>query len=1131
MSAATEKLVSDPAARASLLDATAGALSALAASPLGFEAIAQQLPLHIVVLGRDLRVRWLNRIAADQLGQPDGAAVGAYWPAIAFAPTDRVDIYRRVLDGESVDIVGIEVQRAGDLQHIDGLCRPLRDADGEIVGILIVGQDVTDRRIAERALAESERRFRLLAEQSRDIVAVVNGSGRMQYVNRAIEPVLGYAAAEVIGALAFHVIHPDDVPWVSARLAELITSDEPGVTPLEYRVRHKDGSWRWIESLPTLLGDVPESRTVLTASRDVTERRRVEDALRLSEERYRLAIRAMNGVIYEWDTRSGRVLHTPGLGAWLGLAEDEVPGAIEEWLARIHPADRPTLVQLRHKLANEDQLETSYRVRTASGDYAWLWERSILVRDGDGQPHRVIGFIVNRTESSRTQRLLEATQRAARIGGWEQNFLTGQSYWTDQIFQLYDVAPDPAIPASKGTRRFFAPSSVPVIDAAIDAARTAGTPFDIETRMVGDTGRIWWARIVADVERDADGTPVRAYGAIQDITERKQTEIELRTNAQWLQVALATSQMSAWRLDLISGTIHTAARSANLGKMSIQPATLDALYAVMHPDDIPSVVAALGRVIDVQAPFTVEYRTRMVDGTWAWKSSSGQVELDEQGHPVALIGATQDVTDRKSAEVALRESERMLRQVTEHSTDSLTLVDRELRIRFTNRRIAGATAEEMEGRLLADVLPQDRIALVTACLQRVLRTGRPDSYALEHVSRIDGLRHYEFRVSPVMAGGEVSGLVINGSDVTGHILAERAIATQARMIDSMLEGVAVVDNARRVEITNPAFDRMFGYPRGALIGMEIDALSSALGDNETLWSTNGADSVANDAPQPIEFEGQRCDGSVFAVAGIVTHFEVAGGNHRLVVLQDVSERKALEREILEASSREQQRIGADLHDGLGQELTGIALMLKSVAGRLASEYPALLPEVDGITRLVSDAVESTRSLARGLSPVTLERRGLIDALQGLAMQARDAYRVQVEFRHRLPSGVELDQAVADHLYRIAQEALANAMRHGRANSVQITLTSRADRIRLQVADDGDGLPPDAIAAPGLGLKIMRYRARMVGGEVRFDSNGRGTRVTCECPVERRAVRSGAGDRRRGRSGDQDRRASRRRTDA
>ena len=129
---------------------------------------------------------------------------------------------------------------------------------------------------------------------------------------------------------------------------------------------------------------------------------------------------------------------------------------------------------------------------------------------------------------------------------------------------------------------------------------------------------------------------------------------------------------------------------------------------------------------------------------------------------------------------------------------------------------------------------------------------------------------------------------------------------------------------------------------------------------------------------------------------MLSRFEVAGRNHSLVVLQDVSERKQLERAILQAVNREQYRIGNDLHDGLGQELTGIALMLRGVAGRLTSEYPPILPEIEGITRLVNNAIESTRALARGLSPVNLERGGLQDALEGLAMHATELYGVQVD---------------------------------------------------------------------------------------------------------------------------------------
>jgi signal transduction histidine kinase len=173
-----------------------------------------------------------------------------------------------------------------------------------------------------------------------------------------------------------------------------------------------------------------------------------------------------------------------------------------------------------------------------------------------------------------------------------------------------------------------------------------------------------------------------------------------------------------------------------------------------------------------------------------------------------------------------------------------------------------------------------------------------------------------------------------------------------------------------------------------------------------------------------------------------------------------------------------------------------------VAGRLALEYPALLPEIEGITRLVSNAVESTRSLARGLSPVNLERGGLQDALDGLAMHAAELYGVKVVCTHGVRPSSPLSAETANHLYRIAQEAVTNAVRHGQAQIIRLNLTSMRGQVRLVISDDGSGIPESAIDAPGMGLKIMRYRARMVGGEVRFEAGKpRGTRVVIECPAQ------------------------------
>jgi signal transduction histidine kinase len=260
----------------------------------------------------------------------------------------------------------------------------------------------------------------------------------------------------------------------------------------------------------------------------------------------------------------------------------------------------------------------------------------------------------------------------------------------------------------------------------------------------------------------------------------------------------------------------------------------------------------------------------------------------------------------------------------------------------------------------------------------------------------------------------------------------------------------------------------------------------------------------------VEFDGRRSDATHFAASGVLSRFEVVGRNHSLLVLQDVSERKQMERAILQAVSREQYRIGNDLHDGLGQELTGIALMLRGLAGRLTTEYPAILPEIEGITRLVNSSIESTRALARGLSPVNLERGGLSDALDGLAMHAMELYGVQVTCTHRVKTIRPLSTELSNHLYRIAQEAVRNAVRHGQARSIRLHLHGARAKVRLTVTDDGVGMPADAVDAPGMGLKIMRYRARILGGEVRFEraepaaeAQGKqpGTRIICECPLE------------------------------
>jgi signal transduction histidine kinase len=195
--------------------------------------------------------------------------------------------------------------------------------------------------------------------------------------------------------------------------------------------------------------------------------------------------------------------------------------------------------------------------------------------------------------------------------------------------------------------------------------------------------------------------------------------------------------------------------------------------------------------------------------------------------------------------------------------------------------------------------------------------------------------------------------------------------------------------------------------------------------------------------------------------------------------KEIQERVRLEKELLEAGEREQRRIGNDLHDSLGQHLTAAAMAGKVLAKRLARKSLAEAETADQLVAMVEEGVELTRKLARSLHLIELRADGLEDALQELAANISKAFNISCRLEH---SGavVLTDEEAPIHLYRIAQEAVSNAIRHGHARTIIISLDATNKRIMLAVTDDGIGLPRDVRNNMGMGLRIMDYRAGMIG---------------------------------------------------
>jgi signal transduction histidine kinase len=216
----------------------------------------------------------------------------------------------------------------------------------------------------------------------------------------------------------------------------------------------------------------------------------------------------------------------------------------------------------------------------------------------------------------------------------------------------------------------------------------------------------------------------------------------------------------------------------------------------------------------------------------------------------------------------------------------------------------------------------------------------------------------------------------------------------------------------------------------------------------------------------------------------------------VALTQEMAERARLEKEILEVSEREQRRIGHDLHDSLCQHLTGTALAGQVLGEKLAAKALPEASDANKIVELVEEGITLARNLARGIYPVEMEAEGLMAAFEELANNITNVSKITCLFECDPPVLIQ-DAAVTTHLYRIAQEAISNAIRHGKAKRIGISLSERGGVITLTVEDDGSGLPEGWQKGQGLGTRIMSHRAAMIGAAIALEPNPTGgTLVRC-----------------------------------
>ena len=228
------------------------------------------------------------------------------------------------------------------------------------------------------------------------------------------------------------------------------------------------------------------------------------------------------------------------------------------------------------------------------------------------------------------------------------------------------------------------------------------------------------------------------------------------------------------------------------------------------------------------------------------------------------------------------------------------------------------------------------------------------------------------------------------------------------------------------------------------------------------------------------------------------NLETRARERAAVLVEEIAERERLQRELLQISEREQRRIGQDLHDGLCQHLAGTALAAQVLSEKLGVRGAGETMDAEGVVELVEQSIALSHRIASGLHPVEMDPEGLMHALSQFAETASELYKVNCRFARAGTVLVE-EPGEAEHLYRIAQEAVRNAARHGRAKSIVIRLFALRGRPALTVKDDGVGYDPARSQTGGMGLRIMRHRARAIGAELAIDCDETGGTVVSVIP--------------------------------
>ena len=1076
--------------------------------------LIEHSPFSMAMFDREMRYLHASRQWRIDHGIDERELRGlSHYDLLPEIPQRCRETHLRALAGETACCNGDHLESAdGSVQWRNWDARPWRDAMGAVGGILVYGSDATTQQQRARELWETEANFRGFFEHLRLGAAQIGPQRCFVRVNESFCAMIGYSRQELLGGMGpLDLTHPEDREEARARIDQLVDKDGKSYE-VERRYVRKDGQVIWVHLTISAILDA-DGRFLCSAAvvEDITERKGAEEELRRSQALLARAEQLSNTGAGELDLATGVWTFSD---QWLTLHGCTKPHMTTGELVPIaHPDDQAAVERAFHDMfAGIAPFDLEFRfIRQDNGEVRFGRGVCELVCDADGRALKALGVVQDITGRKLAEKELRESEERFRQfmsnsptvswikdeqGRYVYLSRTYEERFRTQFADWHGKTDAEMWPAE--TAETFRRHDQTVLDA--DHA------IEVEEETINaDGSRCYW--LVSKFPfRDCTGRRF-VCGIALDITERKAAEAALQESEERYRL-LAENSADIIMLHSADGQLLYC--SPSFGR--ITGWTHDELNASewrerVHPDDLTAVERAHEANLRGE-PTRVAYRHRCKNGSWIWLEIDCQIIFGPDGKPHHRLLTSRDITARRQAEEGMRLSEQKHRLLFESSRDAImTMAPPDLRFtsgnpatiamfRTVNEAAFVATAP---WQLSPEFQPDGRRSEEKA-REMVETAMREGSHFFEWMhQRLNG---EVFPATVLLTRFELAGRpMLQGTvrDVTERKKAEAELRARElelkRVVDTAATGLVRCSRDLHYRWANPAFARLVGIPLNDVIGRPV---AEVIGEQALETYRPYIERALHGEQQEFEIEIGYPSGPKFVHVVITPDENESGGIAGwFASVTDLSEQKALEREVLRIGESEQQRVAVELHDGICQELISIGFATKGMQRRLEKAGHRLAADMGVILKSVSQTATHTRLVAHAMNPVVVGNDGLMAALRELATKTTEVNRLCCDFTCPHPVSI-VDPVVGNQLYRIAQEAITNAVRHSKGNRIDLELSDPGGEICLAVKDNGCGFPGHK--REGFGVRSMNYRAELIHGTVVIRNREcGGTEVICRVP--------------------------------